>query len=63
MGFLQLRHWILLVLPMEAVEGDGCVEPAGPVREENGVGVLFVVSFPAIETVLAGGAVVRVERA
>ena len=51
------------MLPVDAVEGDGCVEPAGPVREENGVGVLFAVSFPAIEVVLAGGVLVHVERA
>ena len=48
---------------VDAVEGHGCVEPAEPFREENGGGVLFAVSFPAMEAVLAGGAVVRVERA
>ena len=51
------------MLPVDIVEGDGCVEPAGAVREENGVGVLVAVSFPAIEVVLAGGVLVRVERA
>ena len=48
---------------MDAVDGDGCVEPAGPFREENGGGVLFSVSFPAMEAGLAGGAVVHVEHA
>ena len=51
------------MLPVDIVEGDGCVELTGPVLEENGVGVLFAVSFPAIEVVLAGGVLVRVERA
>ena len=39
------------------------MELAASVREENGAGVLFAVSFPAMEAVLAGGAMVRVERA
>ena len=51
------------MLPVDNVEVDCCMEPVGLVREENGVGILFAVSFPAIEAVLAGGAVVRAERA